>query len=113
MKLNYNLVWADTKLQTELLKISKFGGIPQSFLIDREGHLRGVFTSANPKTIAQLKEIVAKVVEGQDTPVTEQQTTSAEPAQAPILKQGDADAVAKDAAPATKDTKAAAATESK
>lgn len=62
MKLNYNLVWADNKLQTELLKISKFGGIPQSFLIDRDGNLRGVFTSANPETIAKLKEIVGKLM---------------------------------------------------
>jgi thiol-disulfide isomerase/thioredoxin len=67
MKLNYELVWADSKLQNELLKISKFGGIPQSFLIDRDGNLRGVFTSANPSTIAKLKEIVAKVVDGDES----------------------------------------------
>jgi len=41
MKLNYTLVWGDTTLQNELLKISKFPGIPQSFLIDRDGKLRG------------------------------------------------------------------------
>lgn len=68
MHLNYELVWADDKLQSELLKISKFGGIPQSFLVDRDGNLRGVFTSANPETIAKLKEIVAKVVVDEDTP---------------------------------------------
>lgn len=62
MKLNYSLVWADTKLQAELLKISKFGGIPQSFLIDRDGNLRGVFTSSSPQTIAKLKEVVGQIM---------------------------------------------------
>lgn len=62
MKLNYTLVWADTTLQNELLKISKFGGIPQSFLIDRHGNLRGVFRGANPADIKKMEELVAKVV---------------------------------------------------
>lgn len=62
MKLNYTLVWADTDLQAELLKISKFPGIPQSFLIDRDGNLRGVFRGANPADIKKMEELVAKVV---------------------------------------------------
>ncbi|MDQ2918521.1 MAG: TlpA family protein disulfide reductase, partial [Verrucomicrobiota bacterium] len=44
MNLNYTLGWADPKLMSELLKISKFNGIPQSYMIDRNGKLRGVFT---------------------------------------------------------------------
>lgn len=67
MKLNYPLVWADTKLQADLVRISKFGGIPQSFLIDRDGNLRGVFKGANPKDIKQMEELVGKVVNGEDT----------------------------------------------
>ncbi len=62
MKLNYTLVWADTDLQAALLKISKFGGIPQSFIIDREGNLRGVFRGANPADIKKMEELVALVV---------------------------------------------------
>jgi len=62
MKLNYTLVWGDTALQGELLKISKFPGIPQSFLIDREGRLRGVFTGGSPKTVGQMAETVGNVV---------------------------------------------------
>ena len=62
MKLNYELAWTDENLYRELLKISKFNGIPQSFLIDREGHLRGVFVGGSPKVIDQLKENVEKVV---------------------------------------------------
>lgn len=62
MKLNYELAWADEKLNKELLKISKFSGIPQSFLIDREGHLRGVFVGGSPKVVTQLRQNVEKVV---------------------------------------------------
>ncbi len=77
MKLNYPLVWADLKLQGDLVRISKFGGIPQSFLIDREGNLRGVFKGANPRDIKQMEELVAKVVNGEDTITAEK--TGAEP----------------------------------
>lgn len=62
MKLNYEIAWADGKLMSEFLKVSKFNGIPQSFLIDRGGHLRGVFVGGSPKVIAQLRENVEKVV---------------------------------------------------
>jgi len=80
MKLNYPLVWADIKLQGDLVRISKFGGIPQSFLIDREGNLRGVFKGANPKDIKQMEEIVAKVVNGEDT-ITGEKTSAELPAE--------------------------------
>lgn len=62
LKINYPIAYADTKLQSSLLKISKFPGIPQSFLLDREGRLRGVFRGANPADIAKMEEVVAKVV---------------------------------------------------
>ncbi len=62
MKLNYTLVWADTNLQNELLKISRFPGIPQSFIVDRDGRLRGVFRGANPADIRKMEETVEKVV---------------------------------------------------
>lgn len=62
LKLNYPIAYADLKMQSELLKISKFPGIPQSFLLDREGRLRGVFRGANPADIAKMEELVAKVV---------------------------------------------------
>ena len=62
MKLNYTLTWADTQLQAALLNISKFGGIPQSFIIDREGNLRGVFKGANPADIKKMEELVGLVV---------------------------------------------------
>ena len=65
MKLNYTLVWADTELQGALLKISKFGGIPQSFIIDRDGNLRGVFRGANPADVKKMSELVEMIVNEQ------------------------------------------------
>lgn len=62
MKLNYTLVWADLPLQTALLRISNFGGIPQSFIVDRDGNLRGVFRGANPADIKKMEELVTLVV---------------------------------------------------
>lgn len=62
MKLNYQLAWADENLYRELLKVSKFNGIPQSFLIDRQGHLRGVFLGGSPKVVREMRENVEKVV---------------------------------------------------
>lgn len=62
MRLNYTLVWADTELQNSLLKISKFGGIPQSFLIDRDGNLRAVFRGGGPAEIKKMQDWVAKTV---------------------------------------------------
>lgn len=62
MKLNYELAWADESLYRALLKVSKFDGIPQSYLIDREGRLRGVFLGGSQKTIRQMRENVEKVV---------------------------------------------------
>ena len=62
MKLNYQIAWADENLYRELLKVSKFNGIPQSFLIDRQGHLRGVFLGGSPKVVKEMRENVEKVV---------------------------------------------------
>ena len=62
MKLNYQMAYADSAMMKEFLNISKFQGIPQSFLIDREGRLRGVFLGGGPKVIGTMKETVEKVV---------------------------------------------------
>jgi thiol-disulfide isomerase/thioredoxin len=82
MKLNYTLVWADTKTQSELLKISKFGGIPQSFIIDQEGNLRGVFRGAAPADVKKMEELVALVVGGVETGAVPMPATNSEPADA-------------------------------
>lgn len=77
MNLNYQLVWAGTDLQRDLLKISQFGGIPQSFLIDRDGNLRGVFRGANPADIKKMEVLVAKVVNGEESGPPETNTATA------------------------------------
>lgn len=69
MNLNYTLVWARTDLQMALLKISNFNGIPQSFLVDRDGRLRGVFRGGGPNEIRKMEELVAKVVNDEDAPL--------------------------------------------
>jgi thiol-disulfide isomerase/thioredoxin len=62
MKLNYTLGWIEKKDYDEFLRISKFQGIPQSFLISREGQLLGVFTGGGPSTITKLKDFAEKAV---------------------------------------------------
>ncbi len=62
MKLNYQLGYADPKLMSGFLKVSRFQGIPQSFLIDREGKLRNVFVGGGSKIVNQMKEAVEKTV---------------------------------------------------
>ena len=62
MKLNYELGWGDENLAIALFKVSKFDGIPQSFLIDREGHLRGVFLGGSQKVISEMRQSVEKTV---------------------------------------------------
>lgn len=62
MKLNYQLGFADGEMMKEFLRISNFTGIPQSFLIDREGRLRGVFVGGGPKVINTMKDSVEKIV---------------------------------------------------
>jgi hypothetical protein len=45
-----------------MLKLSKFAGIPQSFLISRDGQLLGIFTGGSPATVMKLKDLVGKTV---------------------------------------------------
>ena len=74
MKLNYTITWGNEEMITALMRLSRSEAIPQSFLIDREGNLRGVFKGASPREIAKMKENVGKVVDGLPT--------TAEPAEA-------------------------------
>lgn len=62
MKLNYQLGWAERELVGEFYRISNFNGIPQSFLIDHDGNLRGVFLGGGKEVIGKMKETVTKVV---------------------------------------------------
>jgi thiol-disulfide isomerase/thioredoxin len=68
MKLNYELAWLDQKTTMGLFRYTRFNAIPQSFLIDREGRLRAVFTGGGPRIVAQMKEAVDKLVNGTEQP---------------------------------------------
>ena len=65
--INYPIVFSDTSTQLAFLKISNFNGIPQSFLIDADGNLHGVFKGANKENVVKIDEIVSGLV-GQDKP---------------------------------------------
>jgi thiol-disulfide isomerase/thioredoxin len=60
--INYPIVFSDTKTQVALLNISKFNGIPQSFLVDADGNLRAVFKGANKENVVKIEEIVSGLV---------------------------------------------------
>ena len=62
MGLNYEIARIDQAMTQRFQQISRFSGVPQSFLIDREGRLRGVFLGGSTGAIAQMESIVNKVV---------------------------------------------------
>lgn len=62
MKLNYELAWIERKTADAYLKYTGFSGIPQTFLVDKNGRLRGVFTGGGKKVIGQMKETVDKIM---------------------------------------------------
>ncbi len=62
MKLNYELGRISNETSEEFAQYSKFGGVPLSVLVDREGNARGVFRGGGPAEIKKLKEIVEQVV---------------------------------------------------
>jgi len=62
MGLNYELARIDSGLRARFQQLSRFSGVPQSFLVDREGRLRGVFLGGSQGAIAQMESVVAKVV---------------------------------------------------
>lgn len=60
LNLKYKLAMADEKFFEAALKISKFNGIPQAFLI-RDGKLYGIFVGNSPNTVKKLEETILKV----------------------------------------------------
>jgi thiol-disulfide isomerase/thioredoxin len=62
MNLNYELGWMTNDLRQGLSRIYPLGSIPMSFLISRDGRIRGVFAGAGAKTINSLKEQVEKAL---------------------------------------------------
>jgi len=60
--INYQIVFSDAQTQAALVNLSKFGGIPQSFLIDADGNLRGVFRGANKENLSKIDQMVGEMV---------------------------------------------------
>ncbi|HLM01947.1 MAG TPA: TlpA disulfide reductase family protein [Pyrinomonadaceae bacterium] len=59
-KFRYDMAEANENLYRAALKISKFQGIPQAFLI-RDGKLYGIFFGNSPNTVKKLKETILEV----------------------------------------------------
>ena len=67
MKLNYELARIPEETTIQFYKATNFQAIPISLVVDREGRLRGVFLGGGGNVIKSMKEVVAKVVAGEDT----------------------------------------------
>ena len=61
-KLNYQLGYADAKMMSEFIKVTRLQGIPQSILINRDGRMVGIFPGGGARVMAQIKETVEKTV---------------------------------------------------
>lgn len=62
MKLNYELARIPGELVGKFNRVSNFNAVPQSFLIDREGRLRGVFLGGGADVIGKMKQTVVSVM---------------------------------------------------
>ncbi len=62
MKLNYKLGFADEKIVSGFIKLTKLQGIPQTILLNRDGRMTGIWGGGGPKNLNQIKEAVDKTV---------------------------------------------------
>lgn len=62
MKLNYTLARIPVSLAAQFYKKTGQNYIPQTFILDREGKLRGISVGGSPDKIREIKETVAKIM---------------------------------------------------
>lgn len=62
MGINYQLAKSEYKVSYEFIKISKFDAIPQTFLIDREGKLVGVYVGGSQENLNKIKQGISKLL---------------------------------------------------
>lgn len=62
MQLNYTLVRIPNSMTSQFYLITRQDVVPQSFLVNREGQLRAVFTGGGPRITNLMKETVAKAM---------------------------------------------------
>ena len=61
-QLNYSIGYADDKFFSQMLKVTRMSGIPQSILINREGKMTGIFPGGGPRIINEIKQAVDKTM---------------------------------------------------
>lgn len=61
-RLNYKLGWVDRSILNKFYETAQTEGVPQSFLINRDGKLIGIFVGGGANTIKEMKELVEKTV---------------------------------------------------
>ena len=62
MKLNYQLAYADEKMTSAFVKITRQAAIPQTMIINREGKMTFVVAGGGKRIIKQMKEVVERTV---------------------------------------------------
>ena len=62
MKLNYTIARSRNESTLKFFKFTKMDGVPQTLLIDREGHLRGVFHGGGKSVIESMHQSVDKLM---------------------------------------------------
>jgi hypothetical protein len=62
MKLNYTIVRSPSSTTEQFYRVTKQQVVPQTLLIDREGHLRGVFVGGGARVINSMKETLEKTM---------------------------------------------------
>ena len=62
MKLNYTIARSSNASTNQFYAITKQQVIPQSILVDRDGHLRGVFIGGGQRIFDSMKETIDKVM---------------------------------------------------
>ncbi|HQZ96375.1 MAG TPA: TlpA disulfide reductase family protein [Pyrinomonadaceae bacterium] len=62
MKLNYTIARSPNASTIQFYQISKQQVVPQTLLVDREGHLRGVFVGGGQRVIDSMKNTLDKTM---------------------------------------------------
>ncbi|MEQ1605644.1 MAG: TlpA disulfide reductase family protein [Pyrinomonadaceae bacterium] len=62
MKLNYTIARSPNSSTIQFYQISKQQVVPQTLLVDREGHLRGVFVGGGQRVVDSMKNTLDKTM---------------------------------------------------
>lgn len=61
-KLNYQIGYADENFFSQMIKLTRMAGIPQSVLINRDGKMTGIFKGGGSRVINEMKQGVEKLM---------------------------------------------------